>query len=182
MTSKFKSVLVAVIIILIVIEFGYQYNSYNSQAREESPLDEDGKIKDGRTVSFEEEKKLATKSFPQVGDREYAETMLYSFSQCLLAAEALPDTSYTCLANNVNESLISSTIKDKKEIGKKVYQMFAKDEVVTGVDIEPSSTDEYENGQLAFNMVVNFNYDSKELLYKVIVENKKIISIEIGEK
>jgi hypothetical protein len=174
MNPLVRNILVGAVIFLLFIEFGYQFIKYDREAEAERPVGQDGKIKDGKTVSFEEEERLALKSFPTVKETEVAQSMLYGLSQCLISAETIGENAYICISNNVDDKALKITTFDSDiERGKYIHGLLSEDKQITNFEV---LLDEQKSG-LNYNIKISLDRDIQKTLYKVVIEDRKIVSI-----
>lgn len=182
MNPKLRKFIVFLLVGLLFIEFGFQYVQSEKQAAEESPIDKKGKIKDGETISVEEEEEMAINSFPSIDAEEYAENMLFTFGQCLLSAKGIGENAYICISNNVSNKAIPglSTKLDSTERGQFIYDNLANGHTITNISSLPIP----KKNNLTFKLTISLNYDSEITSYEVQIKKNKIVSFKKkqGEK
>lgn len=162
---------------LLFTEFGYQIYQSNKKAEAQQPIDSNGLIKEGRTVTFEEEEKLALNSFPSLEGAEYAENMVQSFSQCLISAPKVGENSFICISNNVTDEALEglSEINTDVEKGKFILYNVTDGQLITNIDVQPVKTDNKKAHK--YSLKLSLNYDAKIVDYELVIKDKKIISI-----
>lgn len=179
LSPKFRNFIIIIVIGFFFIEFGYQIIQSEEKKAAQSPIDQDGKIKEGQSVSFEKEEQLAINSFPNVKKQDYAENMLFAFSQCLLSAENIGDNGLICLSNNVADQAIDGlkAIESPVKKGQFILDYLTHGEVVTKVKTLPANRDDY----LIYQLILSLNYDDSIVRYEVKINEGKIISINPHE-
>lgn len=172
MSSKTATLVGGIIAILLLIEVIGNLIQSNREIEEKNPIDSNGRIKDGYTISFEEEEKMAIESFPEISEEEYTEQLLYAISQCILTSVTL--NSYECIGNNIADSYFEKEQSNftNNEKGKFLYSELVKGLTPTGVNTEILDTDS-QIYQLEISVL-----EARDPLYYVLqIEDRKIISI-----
>lgn len=180
MNPVLRNILIGVVMIILIFEFGYQYVAFNKEAELANPVDKNGYIKDGETVSFKEEEKLAVKSFPDVTEKEYADNMLYAFSQCLMFAESIENNGYECIENNVsNEIVIEKNGLKNENKGQAVYDLLAADKQITNVYFQYKKSEE---DVFTYDVQISLDRDSVKTNYQFQIVKRQITSIDVKEE
>lgn len=168
-----KFIGIAIVIVLLVELVG---NMVITQAKEEekNPIDSDGMIKDGYSVSLEKQEEMEIKSYPILSDSKYNQNLLYTIGQCLFTAKEL--ATYECIGNNVVDSFFKdSTLHGKsKEKGEYLYALFTKGNTITAFDYQQiNAIDKSEVYQIDVSIL------ESKAPYRFVLEmsNRKIQSI-----
>lgn len=176
MSGKTASLIGIGIVVLLLVEI--IGNMVNSRLEEENnnPIDSEGKIKDGYTVSFKEEEKMAIQSFPEVTDKEYNEQLMYAISQCILTSKTL--NSYECIGNNLKDSYFNSERDNQSpnEKGEYLYKTLLQGHTPTGVNTKLIET---KDEQQIFELSITTLERKTPFSYIFTLHNRKIKSITI---
>lgn len=178
MTVLLRNMIILGVLLILIFEIGSLILESSREAEANNPLDRDGKIKDGQMVSFEEEERLAVESFPTVKEKEYAESMLYGLSQCIIGAEALGEAAYACIGNNFAEGVLGVVATDDEVVkGKLLYEALSEYGRVTGIDFKEMK----ETDSLSYKVLINYDRDATNRNAIIHIVDRKIATFEWTE-
>lgn len=177
MNPFIRNIIVIVVLGLLFTEFGYQIYQSNKKAEAESPLDKNRMIKEGRTVSLEEEEQLAINSFPSLEGTEYVENMLQAFGQCLISAPNVGESSFVCISNNVENGALEglTTMHSDVDRGKFILDQLTDGLLITNISAQPAKDN--DNEIFKYYLKLSLNFDAQIIDYELLIKDKKILSI-----
>ncbi|MEQ2529091.1 hypothetical protein WMO40_20665 [Bacillaceae bacterium CLA-AA-H227] len=179
MNSKLSKFIGIGIVLLLFIEIVGNIITSRAEEEEKNPIDADGMIKEGYSVSFEKEKEMAEDSYPDVSTEEYQEQLMYAISQCIITSKSL--NSYECIGNNLQDSYFKSTLDNKtpSEKGEYLYQTLLQGRTPTGVDVGLVSSTKQ---QQIYEVTINTLESKNPFSYLFTLQDRKIQSINLQKK
>lgn len=176
--NKLGQILGIGLVIILIVELLGTWVSNGLEEEAKNPFDSEGKIKDGYTVSFEEEAKLSEESYPEVSDEEYQEELMYVVTQCILTAKELD--SYECIGNNLTNSFFNAELDNKtdNEKGKYIYQRMLQGRTPTGVN---SKLLKSNNGENHYEVTLSTLDSKNKRVFIFLLKDRKIQEIIFEE-
>lgn len=176
MSSKTAALIGAIVVALLLIEIvGNLIHNYEEK-EQKNPIDSSGKIKDGYTISLEEEEQMAKESFPEVSEEEYNDQLMFAISQCILTSANL--NSYECIGNNIGDSYFSSEEAklSSDEKGKIIYKQLVKNFTPSGV-----TATLIEGQKQVYNLEIFVLESKNPFNYEITIDDRKITVIKEKE-
>ncbi|WP_019156876.1 hypothetical protein [Robertmurraya massiliosenegalensis] len=174
MNSKMASLIGIGIVVLLLIEIVGSMITARIDEEKKNPIDKNGMLKDGYSISSEEEAEMSKNSYPTVSDTEYHEQLMYAICQCILTAKALE--SYECIGNNIVDSYFDREDLTENEKGEIIYKMFMKGYTPTGVEAKLINGEGDENEQ-TYEITIATLENKTPFIYTSVVKERKIQSI-----